>query len=125
QPAKPSPGKRQPAGVAEHLVTEAELADMPTTTDVPGLLAEIKQIDADRQARRQAAKEAEKKGEPVDAATKEFTADEQKRIDEINRKLKIRAKGDEEETLKANGITTGHAAWFAEVKEYPFLGATI
>ena len=33
----------------------------------------------------------------------------------------LRKRGDEEETLKANGITTGTAAWFAEVTSTTFL----
>ena len=116
--AKPAP---TPPGVAEHLVTTAELADMPAVGDAPALVAEFKQIKAALEARLAAAKQAEERGETVDPATKQFSKDEQSRIDEINRKLKARMKGDEEETLKANGITTGHKAWFAEVKTVKFL----
>jgi hypothetical protein len=124
-PATVSPAAGQPAGVAEHLLTETELADLPSVADTPVLLAENKALYAARDARRKAYAEAKKKGESPDPATKEFTAVEQARVDELNRKLKLRPKGDEEETLKANGITGGHAAWFAEVKAYPWLGKTI
>lgn len=115
----------QPAGVAEHLVTPTEEADMPSVADTPGLLAENKALYAAREARRKAFDAAKKKGESPDPATREFTVDELARVTELDRKLKLRPKGDEEETLKANGITTGHAAWFDEVKAYTWLGHTI
>jgi hypothetical protein len=118
RPAKPA---RTPPGVAEHLVTAVELADMPAVGDVPALIAEYKQIHADRDARRAEAEKAAKEGKVADPAAPEFTRDEQARLDEIDRRLKARMKGDEEETLKANGITTGHQAWFAEVKTITFL----
>ena len=112
-------------GVAEHLMSAAETADLPSTADAPGLLAERKQIVAARAAREQAFDAAQARGESPDPATKSFTAEETTRIAEIDRLLRIRKKGDEEETLKANGVTTGHAAWFAEVKSYTFLGKSI
>ena len=125
-PPGPQPiSEAQPAGVAEHLMTEEELADMPSTADAPALLAEVKALYAARDVRRKAAAAAAKKGEPVDEASKEFTAAEQARVDEINRKLALRVRGDEDETLKANGITGGATAWFAEVKSYTFLGKTV
>lgn len=112
-------------GVAEHLLTEAEQADLPSTVDAPGLVLERKQIFAARDAREQAFVAAQRRGESPDPATKQFTPEEKARIAEIGRLLRIRMKGDEEETLEANGITTGHAAWFAEVKSYTFLGKSI
>lgn len=112
-------------GVAEHLLTAAELADLPKVADTPALIAEYKQIYATLEARRAAAKQAAGRGETVDLATTQLSKDEAARIAEINRKLKARIKGDEEATLEANGIKTGHKAWFAEVTKVSFLGHDI
>ncbi len=122
RPAKPAP---TPPGVAEHLMTEAELADLPAVGDTPALIAEYKQIQASLEARQAAVTQAQKSGQPVDPATQQLIKDEQARLAEVNRKLTVRTKGDEEETLKANGITTGHRAWFAEVTTVKFLGHDI
>lgn len=110
-----------PAGVAEHLVTAAEQADMPAVADTPALITEKSQILADRKARQEAAEQAAKEGKTVDPTTSQFTQAEKTRLAEIDRKLAARKKGDEEETLKANNITTGHRAWFAEIQTFSFL----
>ena len=109
-------------GVAEHLMSDAELAAMPSVGDTPALKAEYQQIKDAWKARVATAETAEKAGQTVDQATKQLTPAEKKRLDEIDQLMVLRKRGDEEETLKANGITTGAAAWFAEVNGTTFLG---
>jgi hypothetical protein len=127
-PPAPAPSRastRPGTGVSEHLLSDADKADMPATGDAPAMLAEDRQLYADRAARRRAAAEAKKRGETVDPASTEFTPQEQARVDELDRRLKLRLIGDEEETLKANGVTGGAADWFADVHDVQFLGHTV
>jgi hypothetical protein len=112
-------------GVAEHLMSDAELAAMPSVGDTPALKAEYQQIKDAWKARVATAEAAEKAGQTVDQATKQLTPVEKKRLAEIDKLMVLRKRGDEEETLKANGITTGTAAWFAEVTSTTFLNHSI
>jgi hypothetical protein len=102
-------------------MSDAELAAMPSVGDTPALKAEYQQIKDTRKARVASAEAADESGQTVDPATKRLTAAEQQRLTEIDKLMVLRKRGDEEETLKANGITTGISAWFAEVTSTTFL----
>ena len=115
----------QPAGVAAHLPSAEELANIPATADAPALLAEDQRLYAARAARRQQFDAERRRGGHPDPAMKEFTADEQARVNVLDLQLSARMKADEEETLRLAGFTQGSAAWFAEVKDYSFLGHTV
>ena len=122
----------QPAGVAVHLWTQEELANVPTAADSQALLAEDQRLYGAREARRSAFKEAERAyrasprtAERPDPATKEFTPDELERVTRIDMQLRARMKSDDDETLRLAGYTQGSAAWYAEVKNYAFLGHTV
>jgi hypothetical protein len=115
----------QPAGVAAHLPSAEELANIPAAADAPALLAENQRLYAAREARRRAFDAERRRGGRPDPATREFTADEQARVDVLNLQLRARMKADEDETLRLAGFTQGVAAWFAEVKDYSFLGKTV
>ena len=43
----------------------------------------------------------------------------------LDLQLGARMKSDEDETLRLAGFTQGSAAWFAEVRDYSFLGKTV
>ena len=120
-PAGTTRSARPVPGVAEHLMSDAELAAMPSVGDTPALKAEYKSITDAWKARVATAEAAETAGQTVDQATKLLTPVEKKRLDEIDTLMVLRKRGDENETLKANGITTGTAAWFAEVTSTTFL----
>ncbi len=110
-----------------HIPTTAEQKDMPTVAEAPELRKEygenkLEWVEVDKRI-----KEANKTPPTTDDGKKKLEADT-KRLKEINdrqaeitRKLKVRVKGDEEETLKRNGIKGGSAAWFADVKPMTFL----
>jgi hypothetical protein len=117
----------QPAGVAAHLPSAEELANIPAAADAPALLAENQRLYAARAARRREFDAARRRrgGVVPDPATREFTAEEQARVDVLNLQLRARMKADEDETLRLAGFTQGSAAWFAEVKDYSFLGKTV
>ncbi len=115
----------QPAGVAAHLPSAEELANIPAAADAPALLAEDQRLYAAREARRQQFDAERRRGGHPDPAMKEFTADELARVKVLDLQLSARMKSDEEETLRLAGFTQGSAAWFAEVKDYSFLGQTV
>ena len=106
-------------------MSDAEVASMPSVGDTPALKAEYQQIKDAWKARVASAEAAEKAGQTVDQATKQLTPIEKERLAEIDKLMVLRKRGDEEETLKANGITTGTAAWFAEVTSTTFLNHSI
>jgi hypothetical protein len=89
----------------EHGLTEDERKDLPAAADAPALLAENKALYAKK-------------------AAGTITAEETKRMVELDRLLGIRRRADEEETLSRNGVKGGLAAWFADVKPVTFLGRT-
>ncbi len=107
-----------------HTVTADEQTDMPATTDAPGLLAEKNTLVAEQAALKKAAAAAAKAKQPPPEKL-DLTDDEKKRIKEIDRLLAIRQKGDEQETLTANGVTDTAAQWFAKMKSTTFLGASV
>jgi hypothetical protein len=110
--------------LTSHTVTEAEQKDMPSTTDAPGLLAEKNKLLKEQETRKAAAAAAMKAGQPPPAQV-DLSEGEKARITEINRLLAIRLKGDEQETLTANGITDTAAQWFAKMTTTTFLGAAV
>jgi hypothetical protein len=120
----------EPAAAA-HIPTAAEQADMPTVAQAPDLKREQAELEAEKKELKkkidawkppQTDDEKQKK-----AAADQLEADKKRmteidaRIPEIARKLKVRVKGDEEETLTRNGIKGGPAAWFADVSTVTFL----
>lgn len=107
-----------------HTVTEAEQKDMPATTDAPGLLAEKNTLVAEQAALKKAAAAAAKAKQPPPEKV-DLTDEEKARIKEIDRLLAIRLKGDEQETLTANGITDTAPQWFAKMKSTTFLDAPV
>jgi hypothetical protein len=111
--------------LSSHTVTAAEQAEMPTTAESPALLAENKQLYATRAARRAAAKGAKARGETLPPEQADLTPTELARMEELDRKLKARVKGDEGETLKQNGITDTATQWFAKVTATTFLDSPI
>lgn len=111
--------------LSSHTVTASEQTDMPTMAESPGLLAENKVLYAKRAAKRAAAKEAKERGVTLPPEEADITPTEAARIEEIDRKLKARTKGDEAETLKQNGITDTAPQWFAKVKPTTFLDSPV
>lgn len=105
--------------VTAHVASEDEQADMPTSAETPALLAENQELYA-RKGRAEAAEKARK---PVAEADR-LSATEVARYQELDRRLKARFKGDEDETLRRNG-QVGAAAWFADVKPMTFLGRAV
>lgn len=106
-------------------MSDAEVAAMPSVGDTPALKAEYQQIKDALKARIAAADAAAKAGQTVDPTSRQLTAAESARLAEIDAAMELRKRGDENETLKANGITTGTAAWFAEVSSITFLNHDI
>jgi hypothetical protein len=107
-----------------HTVTADEQNDMPATTDAPGLLAEKGTLVAEQKRRKGAAAAARKANQPPPEKV-DLTDGEKARIQEIDRLLAIRLKGDEQETLTSNGITDTAPQWFAKMKSTTFLGASV
>ncbi len=108
----------------DHTVTPEEQADMPSPADAPALLAENKELYAKKAAIEKATREAAKRGETVKDEDKRLSATDEARRQELDRKLKLRIKGDEAETLRIN--KQGSAAdWFAKVKTTTFLGQSV
>ena len=110
--------------LSSHTVTEAEQKDMPATTDAPGLLAEKNTLLEEGVTRRKAAAAAAKAKQPPPEKP-DLTDDEKARIKEIDRLLAIRLKGDEQETLTANGIKDTASQWFAKMTSTTFLGSPV
>jgi hypothetical protein len=110
--------------LTSHTVTAAEQKDMPATTDAPGLLAEKGTLLAEQKTRKAAAATAAKNKQPPPEKP-DLTDEEKARITEIDRLLSIRLKGDEQETLTANGITDTAPQWFAKMKSTTFLDSPI
>ena len=90
---------------SEHGLTAAERRDLPAASDAPTLLAENQALYAKK-------------------ADGTITAEETKRMLELDRLLGIRRRADEEETLRKNGVRGGLDAWLADVKPVTFLGRT-
>jgi len=114
----------EPAAAA-HIPTAAEQADMPTVAQAPELKKESADLQEEWKELNKKVKEA--KPPTTDVETKQLEDDKKRlkeiedRVVEIKRKLKVRVKGDEEETLKKNNVKGGPAAWFADVKTVTFL----
>jgi hypothetical protein len=110
--------------LSSHTVTEGEQKEMPTTSDAPKLAKEKADLLAEQKRLKDTAKAAAKAKEPPPVKV-DLTDEEKARIKEIDRLLAIRQKGDEAETLKANGITDTATQWFAKVKNTTFLDAPV
>lgn len=110
--------------LTSHTVTEAEQKDMPATSDAPGLLAEKNKLLEEQKTRKAAAAAAVRARQPPPEKP-DLSEGEKARIKEIDRVLAIRLKGDEQETLTANGITDTAEQWFAKMKSTTFLGASV
>lgn len=110
--------------LSTHTVTAAEQKDMPVTTDAPGLLAEKNTLLEEQKTRKEAAAAAAKNKQPPPEKP-DLTDDEKARIKEIDRLLAIRVKGDEQETLTANGIKDTAPQWFAKMTNTKFLDSPI
>jgi hypothetical protein len=110
--------------LSSHTVTEAEQKDMPETTDAPGLLAEKMTLLKEQVTRQKAAARAKRNKQPPPEKP-DLTAEEKARLKEIDRLLGIRLKGDEQETLTANGITDTAPQWFAKMKSTTFLDSPV
>ena len=110
--------------LSSHTVTESEQKEMPSISDAPKLAQEKADLLAEQKSLKDAAKAAAKAKEPPPAKV-DLTDAEKARIKEIDRLLAIRQKGDEAETLKANGITDTATQWFAKVKNTTFLDAPV
>lgn len=117
---------------AAHIPTAAEQKDMPSVAEAPTLKTEAAQLQEEW---KELKKKVDEWKPPVTddekkklEATQQLEADKKRlkeienRVVEIKRKLKVRVKGDEEETLTRNGVKGGAAAWFADVKTMTFLG---
>jgi hypothetical protein len=117
---------------AAHIPTAAEQKDMPSVAEAPGLKTEAAELQEEWKEVKKRVDEwkppttddEKKKLEATQAleADKKRLKEIENRVVEIKRKLKVRIKGDEEETLTRNGIKGGAAAWFADVKPMTFLG---
>lgn len=90
---------------SEHGLSAAERTDVPAAADAPALLQEDKDLYAKK-------------------AAGTITADETKRMHELDRLLGIRRRADEEETLRQNGVKGGLDASFKDVNSTTFLGQT-
>lgn len=114
----------EPAAAA-HIPTAAEQSEMPTVAEAPELKKESGELQEEWKELNKKVKEA--KAPTNDAESKQLDDDKKRlkeiedRVLEIKGKLKVRVKGDEEETLKKNNIKGGPAAWFADVKTVTFL----
>ena len=110
--------------LSSHTVTESEQKEMPSTSDAPKLAKEKADLLAEQKSLRDAAAAAAK-AKQAPPAKVDLTDAEKARIKEIDRLLAIRQKGDETETLKANGITDTATQWFAKIKNTTFLDAPV
>jgi hypothetical protein len=107
----------EPEIAAAHTMTADEKNDLPTVAESADLRTEQAALRAEKAA---AAKAAKDTGVAADK-TRMTQIDD--RLAVIARKLGLRrTKGDEDETLKRNGIAGGSGQWFADVHTVRFLG---
>jgi hypothetical protein len=117
--------RRHSSDLAEHGLSEDQQNDLPDPATAKALNTEFQQLQRKWSDADSAVKAAKKAGRTVTMDESGFSAADDARLAEVMRLLNIRKRGDEADTLSANNIRAGLAAWFAQVSDVPFLGRTV
>jgi hypothetical protein len=104
-----------------HVLTDDERAELPTVEQYRDLKQERATVYQEWKVLDDQAKATTKAGAKEDPASALRRTQLAARQKEIGRLLRLRAKGDEEETLDGNGIKGGASSWFANVHSTTFL----
>jgi hypothetical protein len=117
-----------PEIAAAHTVSKEEEKDLPTPDETKDLVGERSELWGERKTLWKKARKAKKSTADKSTLAAEKAARDKRlkeiedRLAEIAQKLKVRQKGDEEETLRRNGLSETAADWFAKVRTITFLG---
>jgi hypothetical protein len=113
------------SNLSDHGLSADQQQELPDPATAKTLNTEFQQLQQKWIAADAAVKAAKKAGRTITMEDSGFTAADDTRLREVMRLLNLRKRGDEADTLTANRIPGGLAAWFAQVSDVRFLGRTV